>query len=92
MKMHLFAVLTLALASGIAAAAPAPAPATVDAGTAAGSEKVKCMRHRETGSNRMKKVCMSRERWNGLSEEEREAVLRSDKGVDVLEARTDSPR
>ena len=38
-----------------------------------------------TGSNRSKKVCMSTTKWNQLTDEQRDAVIRSDRGAAILD-------
>lgn len=87
-NVRVLAALALSFAVLSATAAPTPAPAPTDASAPAAestSQKTKCMRHKEIGSNKTKKVCMSAERWNSLSPEERDAVIRSDKGAAILD-------
>ncbi len=87
MKLQVLAVFALAFATMNVTAAPAGEARSNDpeAAAATAADKVKCVRHRETGSNRSKKVCMSTSRWNQLTAEERDAVIRSDKGASVLD-------
>ena len=87
MKIAFVAAVTLAFASLGAHAAPAPSPEAETAEAAGGASKVKmrCIREREVGSNRVKKLCLPAERFKTLTQEEKDAMIRSDKGVDILD-------
>ena len=82
MKTFTFVLLAMLLIAIPVHAATKPPPDTATAtagvqGTA--PAKVKCIRDREIGSNRIKWVCLLEDQLNKLTAEERLDLLRSDK-------------
>lgn len=81
MKTFAFVLLaTLIAIPAHAATKPPPDKATATAGAPdTASAKVKCIRGKEIGSNRTKRVCLPEDQFNKLTAEERLDLLRSDK-------------
>ncbi len=84
MKAFGFAALVVLLLAGNAHGSPvggADKLAATSAVAASGKAKVKCTRERETGSNRIKRVCLTEEQSKRLSAEDRADLIRSDKSA-----------
>ena len=86
--MKTFAFVLLAMLIAIpahAATKPPPGTATATAGApGTAPAKMKCIRGKETGSNRTKRVCLPEDQFNRLTAEERIDLLRSDKTPEEL--------
>ena len=80
--LALFAIAATAQAATpaepVAPDARATATATVAASTTAPS-KVKCIREKEIGSNRIKRLCLPEEQLRQLTPEQRTDLIRSDR-------------
>ena len=84
--MKTFTSVLLAMLIAIPAQAASKPPADTTTGTArvpattpAKPAKMKCIRDKETGSNRTKRVCLPEDQFDKLTAEERVDLLRSDK-------------
>lgn len=81
--MKTFTSVLLAMLIAIPAQAASKPPADTTTGTArvpaTKPAKMKCIRDKETGSNRTKRVCLPEDQFDKLTAEERVDLLRSDK-------------